>query len=373
MRLALVLLTALLVPTAAQAYPQFQLSTGAQRCNTCHFAPAGGGLLNGYGRSEAGDTISSGGDGRLLHGLWTPPSWLALGGDLRLAGLASDVGAVAGVDSAFIPMQADLYLRLAAAGFSVALTGGFRGTARGRRESFGSRLISREHYVMWRSGPVGWYARAGRFFVPFGLRLAEHTAYVRRFLGFDLLEETYGVSGGFVGDDWELHLSAFIPDLVRAPVGQRESGGAASFERRVGQRAAWGAQARVAANDAQLRAVAGLVGKLYLDGPRILVLAEADVARQRFAGIGASRWQLAAYLGAAWFPRRGLMVQAMLERWDEDLAVKGVARDAVGAELQWFPTAHVELGLYGRAQLIGAGAGDGAPSGLVLLQLHYYL
>ena len=34
----------------ARAYPQWQLSTGAARCNQCHFAPAGGGLINSYGQ-----------------------------------------------------------------------------------------------------------------------------------------------------------------------------------------------------------------------------------------------------------------------------------------------------------------------------------
>ena len=42
----------LFVAGSAHAYPQFQLSTGAQRCNECHFAPAGGGLLNAYGRED---------------------------------------------------------------------------------------------------------------------------------------------------------------------------------------------------------------------------------------------------------------------------------------------------------------------------------
>ena len=64
-----------LAPRLAQAYPQFQLSTGAQRCNQCHIAPTGGTLLSGYGRDEAGDTISRGGDGSFLHGAWAPPDW----------------------------------------------------------------------------------------------------------------------------------------------------------------------------------------------------------------------------------------------------------------------------------------------------------
>ncbi|MDB4979467.1 MAG: hypothetical protein JWM82_219, partial [Myxococcales bacterium] len=66
----------------AQAYPQFQFSSGTNRCSQCHQSPGGGGLLTSWGRDESGDTISLGGDGAFLHGLVALPSWLALGGDL---------------------------------------------------------------------------------------------------------------------------------------------------------------------------------------------------------------------------------------------------------------------------------------------------
>ena len=59
----------------AQAYPQWQLSTGAVRCNQCHYAPAGGGLINSYGRDAVGDELSSfGGNGAFLHGAVSLPS-----------------------------------------------------------------------------------------------------------------------------------------------------------------------------------------------------------------------------------------------------------------------------------------------------------
>src|SRR5262249_48882866 len=77
---AIVLLGMTGVSRPAAAYPYFQLSTGAIRCNQCHFSPGGGGNLTAFGRQEAGDTISNGGNGEFLHGLWSPPSWFALGG-----------------------------------------------------------------------------------------------------------------------------------------------------------------------------------------------------------------------------------------------------------------------------------------------------
>src|SRR5258708_16116681 len=92
----------------AEAFPQWQLSTGNTHCNQCHYAPAGGGLINNYGRDAAGEDLSTfGGDGAFLHGAVPLPSWLALGGDLRGAFAGQDVQDPSGPTYAFFPMQAD--------------------------------------------------------------------------------------------------------------------------------------------------------------------------------------------------------------------------------------------------------------------------
>ena len=58
MRVILVVIGLLVWSGRADAYPQFQLSTGNDTCKQCHFAPGVGGLINEYGRDEAGSTIS---------------------------------------------------------------------------------------------------------------------------------------------------------------------------------------------------------------------------------------------------------------------------------------------------------------------------
>jgi len=278
-----------------------------------------------------------------------------------------------GADVAVFPMQADVYARATTEHVSAYVNLGYGGAARPVLHALSTRFVSREHYVMWREGATGWYARAGRFFPPYGLRLAEHTAYIRRFLGFNILEEPYALSGGYVSDEWELHLSAFIPDFVRADVGERGSGGVAYYERRVGTTIAYGGQAKLQVGDEDTRFMYGLVGKIFFEAPKIQLLAEADLVYQTFRHVDFNQWQMTGYLGAAWLPIRGWMFSLMLERWDEDLSLKGVARTAFDAEIQWFPYAHFEVSLYGRLQIIGSGGNDGATQKLVLLQLHYYL
>ncbi len=370
MRLMLVCVVALLGITGrAEAYPQFQLSTGTDRCSSCHISPAGGGLLNDYGREEAGSTISRGGDGRFLHGLWTPPSWLQLGADTRGA-LGFKYRKEEREVLAF-PMQLDAYVRAGGERISFNLTAGLRGGARDPQPAIVERLASREHYLMYQR-ESGSYVRLGRFFPIHGIRSQDHTAYVRRYLGFHTLEEPYGVAAGIMETSWEAHLSAFVPrpvDLLGA--GIKAKGIAAYYERRVlDDTAALALQTKLGFSSTDTRLSAGIVGKRWMPVAEVMLLAEINLVRQSFAdAAGPLRYQVAAYAGASKMVATGVMVGAAVHRWQPDVRLRS-SRDAFELNIQYFPKAHLELHLLTRI----AGEGDFENPGLLsLLQLHYYL
>ena len=210
---------------ARRRVPAVPVQLGHNRCSQCHYSPAGGGLITQWGRDESGDTISLGGDGGFLHGAGSPPSWLAIGADFRLAATCLNDDGQESPRVALFPMQTDLYARFAFGdAISLYVTGGARGEVRpGERfapaqfGTLGDRFISREHYLMWRPSATGPYARVGRFYAPYGIRFVEHIYFVRRFTGYKLYNETYTASGGYVGDDWELHVSAFTPPPLELP------------------------------------------------------------------------------------------------------------------------------------------------------------
>jgi hypothetical protein len=364
---------------AAQAYPQWQLSTGAARCNQCHYAPAGGGLLTSFGRDAVGDQLSTfGGDGAFLHGAVTLPTWLAVTADLRYAFVDQDVQDPNGNTVASFPMQADATVRVApGAGFSATGIIGFRGQIRNPGllvppESYQpvdtSQLISREHFITWQPESVGPYLRVGRFYAPFGLRMAEHVLYIRRDLGFDWLHETYNLSGGWVYPRWELHLTVFGPDFIRH-IGSDESGFAAYGEGRfLDDHLALGAQARVAVDPGVARAMVGAVAKYYLEPLRTMFLGEVDFVQLLFDTPGiASRGQVVGAAGVAVLPIPSVIVTLLGERSQVDLTVNDAWTAATGL-LNWFPYAHCELQVMGRLQF--PTGGDVAKT--LFIQGHYY-
>src|SRR5436190_6730033 len=369
---------------AASAYPQFQFSSGTNKCSQCHFSPAGTGLISSWGRSESGDTISMGGDGGFLHGAVSLPSWVALGADLRVATTRNEDGGDESPQVHYFPMQADLYARFAFSdAFSLYLEGGARGETRPSDSSIGGqistipdRFISREHYLMWRPSATGPYARLGRFYAPYGLRFVEHIYFVRRYTGYELYNETYTASGGYVAEDWELHVSAFTPPPSSFPdplqsVGSRESGAAAYFERRIAGMAAVAGQVRVGVGKEADRYQGGLVGKLWIDQAKLLFLGEGDFIIQKVSAAAYTQNQFVSYAGFDWFPVRGVMAGAAYERFQENLGVSGTGRNAYDVQINLFPWAHCELVLLGRYLMV---AQQGQPAAtLGMLQLHYYL
>jgi hypothetical protein len=386
----------------AQAYPQFQFSSGTNRCSQCHYSPAGGGLITSWGRDESGDTLSLGGDGAFLHGAWSPPSWLALGADFRLAGTRTTDGGQQSPQWAVFPMQADIYARLAFSdAVSLYLQGGLAGEARPNSDPTGARLssisdrfISREHYLMWRPSATGPYARIGKFYAPYGIRFVEHIFFVRRFTGYNLYNETYNLSGGYVADDWELHVTAFtpppyssnpsdfsFPDALQS-VGVRETGAAAYFEKRFNGMSALAVQARAGGGSESAHYQGGLIGKLWLEPVKMLVLGEADVIRTEVQASSAGETGFVSWLGPTFFPIRGLMVTAAYERYQEDLAASGTGRNAFDLEVNFFPWAHCEVVLLGRYLMVNTGTIDPSTGALLtnpvngtllMGQFHYYM
>ena len=375
----LVLVAVMLLGEArVEAFPQWQFSTGNTHCNQCHYAPAGGGLINTYGRDTAGEELSTfGGDGAFLHGAVPLPSWLALGGDLRGAFATEDVQDPSGPTYAVFPMQADLYLRLAfGQGFSASVTGGLRGQIRSGNDLVpeqnyqpidGSQVISREHYVMWQPQSQGPYLRLGRFFAPFGLRFAEHIMYIRRDLGFNTLQETYNLSGGWIEEKSELHITAFMRDYL-LHVGGPENGVAAYYERELADIASLAGQAKFGVGPDAKRLVVGAVGKVYVEKAKTLFFGEADVV-QVFPDATESRFQFVGAAGLSLLPYRGILATLLAERFQDDLAVRQAEWTAATALLSWFPYAHIEAQIMLRADI--PGGGDAAKT--FFAQLHYYL
>jgi hypothetical protein len=279
-------------------------------------------------------------------------------------------------------MQAELYGRAAFgdSGISLYVAGGLRGATRASQTGaliHSTELISREHYLMWKPSATGPYVRLGRFYAPYGLRMAEHIYYVRRFTGFNLYEETYNLSGGYLDENWEVHATAFtkppagFPGVLQS-VGVRGNGGAIYGERRFASIAAVGLQGRVVVNSDQRVSQGGGIAKLWVEPAKVLLMGELNLIRHDVT-TGVAFNQLTSFLGGTFIPIKGLMVGLAAERYQEDLRIATTAHNAFDLQIQLFPWAHCEVYMLGRYLMTGSAQSDGDQGSLAMLQLHYYL
>lgn len=184
---------------SAHAEPYLAVRSG-NKCSSCHVNPTGGGKRNEfgavYGRTALAAqewTFESGAekntkpwDGRITD-------YFAVGGDLRTSLRYTD--APTEDDSfAFDTDEGTIYLELSVIPnrFLLYIDESVAPGAALNRESF-ALLWSKDHSA---------YLKAGRFFLPYGLRLEDDTAYIRQFSGVNFNSSDTGIEGGFERGSW---------------------------------------------------------------------------------------------------------------------------------------------------------------------------
>ena len=122
-------------------------------------------------------------------------------------------------------------------------------------------------------------------------------------------EETYNVSGGYLAEDWELHVTGFMAPPASLPLPLRSTaqgaGAAVYAEKRFESMAALALQTRVSNSKERTVIQGGAVGKLWLDSARVLFMGELDLQHVTAGGAGVN--QLVSYIGPTFFPFKGLM------------------------------------------------------------------
>jgi hypothetical protein len=367
----LVAAAALVILTGrADAYPQFQLSRDAKTCTECHLSPAGGEFLNENGTSVAENISQFGTSPEFMYGAVSLPKWLLLGGDFR-----SNMGYNHAPQNtlAFFPMQADVYGRATYEGFTLHVNVGYRPAQYGNEAR--TRIWSREHYLQWQQDPganYGLYVRVGRLMPVFGLRLAEHPDYIRRYGGTQLYSEKYAAAISYVQEGWETHFTAFTKADPIIDTVEHASGVAEYSEVRPIAHAAVGGEAMYKQTDTSKELRVGAVGKYYVAPADVLLQGEYQHVLQWIQNSPGYHASQVMYLLASWFVAQGFMLDVGLGYYNENPRIRYLDRECVDVNFHWFATSHIEAILNLRYEEIGLGKG-GPYGDWALLQLHYRL
>ncbi len=341
--------------SVAFSFPE-NVRHGYPSCAACHVSgAAGGGAVNAYGRSAAGEVMSTWADkGEENPGLGALelPSEIILGGDMRYLNVNRRTDAGARAHQKFW-MQADVE-----AAFEI-IQGLTIGASYGRygpdaREEF------RRNYVKLTHGPAA--LRTGRFTPAYGIAFPDHTVPTRAALGLGQGGETYNAEASFTGSLGEVTVSG-----ISGPEAAVDASAGHGYGLQSGARSGVAARLAIFAGDRSQ------VGLSALD------LAGVDTYRRAFGahaivGITKTHYALleldrkfedgatvdVAAARAGWEAFTGFHLGATGSVLDESLGA--------GAFAQWFPRPHWELLVEGRRTYVADRYSDTA-----LLLVHYYL
>lgn len=193
----IVLITACVIAimnSSARAEPHFAVHKGL-KCMACHTTPSGGGKRNAYGNVFAQTELPAYRLRDAADGYWTGElsKYLAVGADVRGSWVENDVpGQETTSATELDEVLAYMEFRLMPGRFSLHLD---------------ARLapdepLERELYARLATGDGRWSLRGGQFFLPYGLRLQDDSAFIRTVPGINFNTPDIGWEAGFEHGDW---------------------------------------------------------------------------------------------------------------------------------------------------------------------------
>jgi len=302
------MLSSALVSRVAFAEPYLALRQG-YKCETCHVNPTGGGLRTSFGdvfaeNLLAGKALPAGAPvwtGQLLQNI------LRLGGDVR-SDWSRTATPHASTVQQFSLEQARIYT-------DISVIPNVLGVYVDEQIAPGTQTM--EAYLRY-GNTSRWYLKAGRFYLPFGWRLQDQTAFVREVTGVNMSTPDTGVEFGLEREHWEwqVDVSNGAANQSGAAQGAGGSSGYMATTQLIYVRNAWRvgtAGSYTHSSVAGNREMDGLFAGLRT-GP-LVWLGEADVVRQ--AGYSDGTHTMVPVLGEVdWLLHKGNNLKLTYEFYD---------------------------------------------------------
>lgn len=328
MRLAcLLMVLGSVLPGVSRAEPYLAVQKGL-KCGSCHTAPSGGGKRTAYGDAFAqvelpARTLSMG-------DMWTGDlgKYLAVGGDLRGGwGRVEVPGQPRSSSTELEEFLAYAELRAVPRYLSLYVDARLRP----------DKPYFREQYARLKLPNGQWSIRIGKFFLPFGWRLQDDTAFIRQVGGINYNTPDNGAELEFERGRWTAQLA-----VTRGTAGGPETDSGKQYSLRVAQvRPSWQIGTSLNLNDARVgdRKMLNIFGGLKT-GP-VAWLAEVDYIRDESFALAPRRSRTSLVEGNYGY-RKGHNLKLTFEWYDPDSQVSEDEQIRTSAVWEYTPFQFVQ-------------------------------
>lgn len=339
----------------ARAEPYLAVMSGS-KCINCHVNPTGGGKRNEFGMAFAQTTLSASPAEQIWDGRLN--DFVAVGADFRGRARYVDIPDEESTFS-FDFEEMLLYLELNVIKDKLTL---YLDQHMGPGGAF-----AREAYALMWFRDKSMYLKAGRMFLPYGLRLEDDSAFIRQVPGINYTTPDDGIEGGLEWNSLSLNLA-----VSNGTAGATESDKEKQYSFRVSvTRPIWQLGASYNFND--VPDAERKMGNVFLGlktGP-ISWLAEADYITDKGTATGERKSFVGLVEANAWI-RQGHNIKLTYEHFDPDDEVDEDERNRSSLVWEYFPRPFLQLRL-------GVRHNEGIPQSNLqnfdeaFLQLHAYL
>jgi hypothetical protein len=345
-----------LATSTLRAEPYIAVREGL-RCGQCHVDPGGGGLRTVFGNTYAQTRLAARRENP--DALWTGMigTMLQLGGDLRASASYTHEP---GEDDAwgFDLDEFRLYANVTLLPQRLAIYADEHVAPDG--------ASNQEAYLEYTMGGGEWYARAGKFYLPYGWRLEDDGAFIRQVTGINFATPDDGVEVGWQHGRWNAQVS-----LTNGTAGGPESDtGKQATGRLEYLLSGWRIGASGSYNDSAAgdRSLAGVFAGLRT-GP-VAWLGEADYIIDEGTPTG-RRKEWVGLLEGNWHIRKGHNLKLTAEYFEPDTDVDEDGQNRFSLVWEYAPMEFLQL-------RTGLRAYDGIPQSplqnrtAAFIQLHGY-
>lgn len=193
----LIMAAFLLLSGSVIAEPYLAVKTGL-KCQSCHVNPIGGGMRNNFGNIYGHSQLPVDTSDFTSADMGKINDFLGIGGNLRYNGEYTEDGAD-NTSQGFRIDSGQLYISVTPKGSGLTFY-------LDQQIAPGSAL-NREAFAMYRFNPEA-YVKAGKIYLPVGLRLEDDTAFIRQATGFNFDSSDNGVELGL--DYGQTSISLFV-------------------------------------------------------------------------------------------------------------------------------------------------------------------
>jgi hypothetical protein len=346
---------ALLRTAPAEAEPYLAVMTG-YKCNVCHVNPTGGGLRNEFGVTYAKVLLPAETIDNTLDA-WTGKvtDRLQVGGDLR-----ADWTRVTAPNS---PSQQSFQLEQFRVYADLTIIPDRLGLYVDEQIA-PNGSINEEAYVRYGSTKDGFYIKGGQFYLPFGWRLQDQTAFVRQVSGINMTTPDKGIELGYEHAAWSAEF-----DVTNGAANATTGSGYQVTTQVVYTKPIW--RVGIAGSSTQSnigdRRVGGLFAGLRT-GP-IAWLAEGDLVRDE--SLPGGRTLAAGLLEGDWRILKGHNLKLTAEYQDPDRSVSNDQQTRYSIVYEYTPLPFLQLRA-GYRHYFGIPQNNTQNQQVILMELHGY-